>query len=309
MPVTCFYPGCTVKAINSHLLQKNGILSVLAPNKHLWQIEIAEFNFERFKFEDRGINEIFSFNCFCNDHDAKLFKKIESGSIDFDDYESCLLFCFRTLYNEKFTKMVNVSHHKCLIEKIPETFDNDEFKKQIEGEIKGIEDMKYNSDILWDDLLNNQQSFVFKHRDISPVELCVSSFYTYDTSIEMNAIGPDVRPSEIVINLFPYKGKTKLLMGYLKQDEKKVKPYFNVFFSESEKRIWRRLTNLILFQCETWVCSDRLYKRTIQPVEQHFYDAIKYIANDYDERKNFDINISEASFPIKLKQWAKGNAR
>ncbi len=91
------------------------------------------------------------------------------------------------------------------------------------------------------------QIFNYGCPDKSRVELCISSFYTYDTSIEIAAFKNQEKPADLVINFFPYKEKSILLMGYHKLDEKKVKGYFNAIFIESEKRIQRLLTNLILF--------------------------------------------------------------
>jgi hypothetical protein len=301
----CRYPGCEEKPINSHLLQKNGILSKIAPDKHLWQLEINNYSETQFKFESRGINEIFSFDCFCSDHDTNLFKKIEGGKIDFGDYRSCLLFSLRTLFNEIFRKEVNVLHHLCLISRLPSKFDNDEFRAHIKSEELGIEDLKLTEKLIWDDLNKGTESFVLQHRVFSRLELCISASYTYDTSAEMLK-QPEVRPADLIINFFPYQDSSILIMGYKKHDEKKVKSYMNCFFKESERRVGRLLTNLLLFQCETWVCSDTLYKKKIRGIENYFFNAVKFSVKNYNERKNFDINIFESDFPKKFASWNTG---
>ena len=101
---TCYHPECNEKSINSHILQKNGILSSIAFDNHLWEHQINHFKEPHFYFKRTGINEIFSFKCFCENHDNQLFKKIESKNIDFTDYESLLLFTLRTIYNENLEK-------------------------------------------------------------------------------------------------------------------------------------------------------------------------------------------------------------
>lgn len=89
---TCMYPGCTNKSINSHIMQKNGILSSIAEDKHLWELKIDNFKKEYIGFKKKGINKIYTFLGFCIEHDTSVFKKIETeGKIDFDDYTSCLL--------------------------------------------------------------------------------------------------------------------------------------------------------------------------------------------------------------------------
>ena len=116
---TCYHPNCNNKSINSHILQKNGILSSIAIDGHLWELEINQFKNPRIGFKRTGINKIYSFNCFCNKHDRELFEKIETKVIDFNDYESCLLFTLRTIYNEMFRKQVNLKVYEKLAAKIP----------------------------------------------------------------------------------------------------------------------------------------------------------------------------------------------
>jgi len=47
---TCLHPGCNKKAINSHIMQKNGILSSISEDNHLWESSIDHFTEELFVF-------------------------------------------------------------------------------------------------------------------------------------------------------------------------------------------------------------------------------------------------------------------
>lgn len=310
---SCFHPNCSEQSINSHILQKNGILSSIAPNNHLWQMEVDNFKESLFVFKRRGLNEIYSFNCFCREHDSNLFAKIETGEIDFNDYESCLLFNLRILYNEMYRKQVNVLHFKLLIEKAPEKYNNPRFIEEIRQQELGIKDLQFTENKIWSDLNNNTQSFVFENRILSKIELCLSSFYDFETTDEgneykaMNNGNEMERFSDIFINLFPHKNKSVLLMGYNKLDEKKVKGYFYCFFKENEKRVERRLTNLMLFQCENWVCSENLYGKKIYGNEALFAGATWFSGRNTNERRNFDLNIWDDKFASKLKVWTKAN--
>lgn len=253
----CYHPDCNEKSINSHILQKNGILSSIAKDNHLWEHIINQFKEPHFQFKKTGINEIFSFNCFCQKHDSELFKSIETETIDFSDYKSCLLFTLRTIYNEKFRKEVNIDMYKDMLKSEFSSEMNIEFLLlTLEQEKLGLNDLELNEKDIWKDINENTESFIFEVREISKIELCLSAFYNYETTLEMNLYkfktGKDMeRVSGIFINIFPYKGKTILLKGYNKIDEKSVKAYFYTFFKESEKRVQRKLTNLFLFACET----------------------------------------------------------
>lgn len=309
---TCFYPGCNELSINSHILQKTGILSAIATNQHVWEQDINLFYNPRFKFKCTGINQAFSFKCFCNKHDTELFKRIESSEIDFTDYESCLLFTIRTILNEKFRKMVNLEMYQCIYKRGPENINEIFFKSYVENETLGLEDIDFIEENIWNDLLDGTKSFSFNYRDMSPINICLSSFFNYDTSQEMqdhikNFGKPMERVSDIFINFFPYKNKSILLMGYHVKDEKKVKGYFNMYFKQKQERVQRLITNLMLFNCETWAVSDALYKKQILPIEDLFAKSSEYAVSDdfSNERRNFDLNIYRNDFLRQMKRWSK----
>ena len=309
----CYHPNCNKKSINSHILQKNGILSTIADNnRHVWEMIINQFKEPHFQFKKTGINDVYSFKCFCNEHDSNLFKKIEKGKIDFKDYESCLLFTLRTIYNEIFRKEVNLKLYQCLHNKIPEKFDNPYFHEFVRQEDLGLKDLKKEENDIWNDINNGTKSFVFEHRHIPKIDACLSAFYNYDTSEEMqnyiNKYGVDMeRISSIFINCFPYNNSSILLMGYNKKDEKKVKAYFYTFFREKEKFMQRYLTNLFLFRCETWVCSDTFHKKNISGVENIYADATKFSMKELNERRIHPLNFFKGDFKQQLKDWRKIN--
>ena len=306
----CYHPSCSEKSINSHLLQKNGILSSIAPDKHLWELGINHFKEPIFSFERKGINKIFSFNCFCNKHDTELFKKIETEKIDFSDYETGLLFSLRSLYNEIFRKEVVIKTNKCLIKTLPEKFNNPIFKEETRQQELGLKDLKHIEDDVWNDLQNNTQTYVFESREIEKIEFCVSSFYNYDTTEEMQKYIRENnkemdRVAEIFINCFPQEENSILLMGYNKKDEEKVKGYFYTFFKEKEKKVQRKITNLALFNCETWVASDKFYEQNVEGIEEIFSDAVNFSNRNLNERRTFDLNFFKADFKDKFKIWKK----
>lgn len=307
--VSCYHPYCNEKSINSHILQKNGILSSISKDNHLWEHVLNQFKEPHFQFKRTGINEIFSFNCFCQKHDSELFKSIETENIDFKSYKSCLLFTLRTIYNEKFRKEVNIKIYETIL--VSELYKNKnlEFiKLTLEQEKLGWNDLLQNENDIWKDLNENSQSFVFEVREIEKIELCLSAFFNYETTIEMNLYrhqyGKDMdRISDIFINLFPYKNKSVLLMGYNKIDEKSVKGYFYTYFKESEKRVQRKLTNLFLFACETWVISEKLYTQKFKGIEDAIAYASKYSIKNYNERQNFALNMFLENFKFEMQKW------
>lgn len=307
---TCFYPGCNKSSINSHILQQNGILTELEENGHVMQMEMNPFESDIHFFKRTGINKAFSFKCFCTYHDTELFKNIETKEIDFSVYRNNLLFTLRTKYNEKFRKMVNARMREILIEKHSDIFNVAHLEGINEQEKLGISDIEKTEKIIWNDLINNQESFVFLIREINKIPLCLSAFYNYETTRELNEYirinGKDrENVSDIFINVFPYLGKTKFMMGYKKKDEKTVKQYVNSVFKESEKRLLSKLTNLLLFQCETWITSESFYHERIKKCEGNFGFAAEFSNANDNERVFFKLNLFKDTFCQDFKEWKK----
>lgn len=308
----CMYPDCTERAINSHIMQKNGILSSIAEDQHLWESGVNHFKAEYIGFQKKGINKIYTFLGFCNTHDTEVFKKIESkDKIDFNDYESCLLFALRTACNEYRIKEIVIKQQECILSH-PDTESNGMLEVSVEQSKIGLQDLSFQIDSMWDDLQNKTESFVFEHREIELFELCLNSIYTYDTSQEIqNHIivhGKDMeRTSEIFISLFPYRDKSILLMGYHKEDTAKLKSFVNLFFKENEKRLKRRLSSLITFNCETWVCSNKLYKSKFEGLDSEFFKSMLFSGENGNERKTFAVNIFSENFKEEFRGFVNRN--
>lgn len=308
---SCYFPGCKNKSINSHILQKNGILSAIASDNHLWRYQVEHFDEDLFIFKKVGINKVYTFLGFCNEHDTNLFKKIETNTINFNDYESCLLLLLRTVYNEVWLKEVVIKMLQCTYDN-PQISSNKNFlSDNIEQNKIGLLDLKFIEKELWKDINTKSENFVFHWKEFELQEFCTNGVYTYDTSEERSKYiavhNKDIeRLSEIFVTFFPYNGKSILVMGYHKCDEKKVKGYVMTFFKETEKRTLRKLTNFALFHCETWVCSEKFYKQNFEGIEEIFPKLIEYsLTRISNERTVFDLNIFENSFRTKLEAWKK----
>ncbi|MBG6062911.1 hypothetical protein IWX83_002717 [Flavobacterium sp. CG_9.1] len=307
---TCFHPDCSEKSISSHILQKNGILSSIAEDGHVIEMQINKFNENVHSFRKIGINKAFSFNCFCSTHDTELFKTIEVEEIDFSNYRNLLLFTLRTVYNEKFRKLVNVSMYECLIANHSDLFDMAVLNGSLSQEKLGINDLQKTENVIWKDLNNSSESYVFKVREISIKGICLSAFYNYETSLELQQYIRKYRKdkedvSDIFVNLFPNKDKSVFMMAYKKENESDVKAYVNEFFTDSEKRLERKITNLMMFQCETWVISNNFYSKKINKNEGAFSYAASFSCENMNERKFFDLNIFHESFANKYRIFKK----
>jgi hypothetical protein len=84
-----------------------------------------------------------------------------------------------------------------------------------------------------------------------------------------------------------------------------VKGYINAFFSDNEKRLERKITNLMMFQCETWAVSNKFYINNIAKTEDAFAFAVEFSLKNMNERKFFDLNIFRADFPAKYNEFRR----
>ena len=146
---SCYFPGCKNKSINSHILQKNGILSSIATDGHLWRYQVQYFDDDLFVFKKVGINKIYTFLGFCNEHDTNLFKKIETNTIDFSDYESSLQFLLRTVYNEVCLKQVVIKMLECTRDSPQLQSDSYFLNANIEQNKVGLVDLKFLENEIW----------------------------------------------------------------------------------------------------------------------------------------------------------------
>lgn len=309
----CMHPNCNEKAIKSHIMQKNGILSSIAEDKHLWESSVDHFKREYIGFRKKGINKIYTFPGFCNNHDRSIFSKIETeGAIDFQDYESCLLFALRTTYNELWLKEVVVKMQECVINHSGVDTDKKKLRELVRQNKLGIIDLSYYTKSMWSDLENKNKSFVFQHREMKYEEICLNALFTYDTSSEIEDYlyknGKDMsRTSGIFISYFPYNGKSILLMGYHKDDTAKVKSYVNLFFKENFKRTQKRLSSLIILNCETWICSDTFYKEKFEGLDSEFFKAMELSIKNGNERKTFGFDLFKTDFKGVFKNFIDKN--
>ncbi|WP_035337284.1 hypothetical protein [Dokdonia sp. PRO95] len=309
----CMHPNCNDKAINSHIMQKNGILSSIADKNHLWELSVDHFKEEYIGFKKTGINKIYTFTGFCNNHDTSIFSKIETeGEIDFEDYESCLLFALRTAYNEIWVKEVVIKLQECLLLNTEIEINENVLQKTIKQNRLALKDMEFYTTSMWEDLNSQSESFVFEFREMEYQEICLNSIYTYDTSKEIMEYqykyGKDMeRPAEIFISFFPYAFKSILLMGYHKDDTSKVKSFVNLFFKENKKRTNRRLSSLISFNCETWVCSPAFYEQKFKGLDSEFFKAMQFSGRNGNERKTFDVDFFKPDFRSKFKTFIEKN--
>lgn len=270
----CIVEGCTENAINSHLLQKNGIINLIAENQHVRQVSYDKFPDVKYKIKLVGVNQALSFKGFCQSHDRALLKSIEHEVIDFDNYKSQLLLSYRALLKEYRDKEVMVDFFTRILNS-----DLDGFTKDIEG-IKTVIlgntymmwDLEFDMKCIHEDLHSEQLSFDFIVLSIPRIEICTSTAFSF-TSLADNLVfknnsykKEEPMPS-VILNLIPTTVDSKFIIGYNKVNEKYLKDKIMGYKLLSESNLLKVISDMLIRNFEMWACSKSFYQKSIKPRE------------------------------------------
>ena len=110
---TCLYPAqppCTSQAIAAHSIQNSGTLGGLSEGGHVGMLETRPMfgdSPDLPDFEDRGRNQATTFKGLCGDHDADLFRPIDTNPLDLADPEHVFLLTYRSALKEAYAIVRN----------------------------------------------------------------------------------------------------------------------------------------------------------------------------------------------------------
>jgi len=271
---TCMAPNCDEKCINSHVLQKNGILSEISFNNHIIEVkptniwEISDLGI--FKYQEIGINEGFSFPGFCAYHDSEIFKPIESNEVDFFLYKFQCLFSYRGLCQEirrkqqveLFLSNIISVREKFTIMNVSEIFED--FKLGIG---LGIKNLNYYKSEFEKDIFGEEENFQFTTLKRPYLEVCTSAPVNIKDpdekepdSIEeyINNANNSIMPATF-ISIFPTKSESIWLIG----EHKKHSSSFTTKLINSDYEI--ALSELLILRMEYWCMSQNFLNKFIKP--------------------------------------------
>jgi hypothetical protein len=274
---TCFEYGCHSLAIESHLLQKNGIIDRIADDRHVYEF-IASTYAEPYhlKFQRRGINKVFTFKGFCHDHDERIFSPIEKNSFDLKNDYNQLLFAYRTLINEIRKKEVALDCYNSLLAETSIPIDKQALYESINGTKMGITDSEQILDIIKESLsnpLNNK--FIFYSRILPKIEMCACGVITFETTNEINSLLKDkdlkfFQPlTDVFLTLLPFEDHSVLSIGFINGYNNKCDDYYaDLFNKRTDQYMLQILSNILILQCENWITSKTFYFEKIKTREE-----------------------------------------
>jgi len=299
----CQSPGCANDAINSHLLQRNGVLSHISENAHLIQIKPNDFfKIEKegmIQFQRVGINQAISYPLFCNYHDTSIFTEIESSSIDFLNYRSQLLFSYRSLCAELRKKERNVDIAKSVINSnilsqlLSKTFFDNE-RMSLKGNQLAVDDLSSYKEELEIELKNPEGTFYFETLVFPPYKVSISAVFSYVDNLKniLNRYSDSAPLNTVFFNVVPQPHNLYVIMGYKRdKTDEWILNYINKWNSCDPENVGLLLSDLVT-RVETWAMAQSVYSNIsttdLQRFKAYFLNSLN---SGIDNRDLYGDNL------------------
>lgn len=265
----CLHPNCENPAINSHLLQKNGVLNQISEKSHLYELVQNDY-FKIYKgektliFKRNSINNILSHPLFCNYHDTLLFRVIEKSDIDFNQIHSQTLFSYRALCGELWKKYRNLEFYNRLansngLKLLLSNHEKLTNKTLIESHTLGISDLLKYKNIL-EDINQIPNKFTFVTYRVPKLDICGSGVFS---PISNNEFPYQENPFPTVfINIVPFNDHLYIILGRsLEFTNHWIDKYFKEWESNYLEKYELLISDLLATRIESWAISPSLFEK------------------------------------------------
>lgn len=289
----CMCKDCDETAINSHLLQKNGILSRIFESGHVYEPRQNDllndsFGLSPFGFKKVGINKALSISLFCNKHDTTIFKEIETKDADLTSYRSHLLLTYRTTCAEKRRKEREIEICKRVLNSniLRSQYGSRlQFMKDLQdGFTYGNLDLEKYKNKLEAEIENPSEAFVFYDRNFPISGIYASS--TFSLTDDSSLVDLDSPLGLFILHIIPEKNGSKIILGYEKKYVKSwQKNYIERIINVDDNTIEEYLTSLFI-RVNGWGISPNVFNQLSKDKIDYFFklfeeDIFNIISEDY----------------------------
>lgn len=299
----CQVDGCKEAAINSHLLQRNGILNNITENNHL--IEARPTDFFKWnavdcpvEFRQVGINQAISLSVFCDKHDTELFRKIEQDSLDLDDYETQLLLSYRVVCAEIVKKEQNIEITKRIQNANTLNFPTSLLNTEINGYQLGLRDLNEYKKLIESELSVPTSKFNFYHYSYPKIAVAASATFSYEVDagtrqgIEKSFEGK-IWDSGF-IHVIPTETSLEIVVGYHEDHTNShLVEYTNSWENLDDTALKMQLTDLFAARIEGWVMSPSLFRTLSNNAKEKFMRYFSDNAANYNMLQRPDFSLFE----------------
>jgi len=268
----CATENCSGTAINSHLLQRNGILNSIAEDGHLVELRIKDaFRWQNehspIEFKKVGIWSALSMPIFCSQCDSSLFKSIESQALNLFDYRTFVLLCYRVVCAEQRKKQQNVEIYERLLgaETLKGIIDSTKVELFLKGFKLGVDDLERLKHIVKMELENGQNIFEFATYTYPLIKVYGASLFSVVDRYDPDEMAMSLF-DDVYIHVIPSTHELFILCGYLKEYKTNwIVEYTQSWANLTDENLKLKLSNLFAARIENWGMAPSLFNQI--PVE------------------------------------------
>ena len=264
----CMVDNCDEIAINSHLIQQNGLLSNISSNGHLIELRMIDAykwvnNKLPFEFCRVGIKHALTHKIFCSKHDSGIFKPIETDCTNFESLEAFLLLSYRSVCAEIRKKEINIDQFtemlksKVLLGKIEYDF----YNSNIEGNKLGIQDLMILKKDFEAEIESKRGKYRFFVHKYPKFEIYASAIFSAnDIDYFQHFLEPDL--DNVYIHFLPLVDNFLILVGYdCDHVSDKIITFCDSWLNLSMENLQKKVTTLFTYNVENWGLSIDLYNK------------------------------------------------
>jgi hypothetical protein len=300
LSLPCMCTGCSEPSINSHLLQKKGILSKVFESGHMYEPRPSNIFQEQFihnpsELKRVGVEQALSVHTFCKTHDENIFGEIEKCNLELNNYRHCLLLSYRTVCAEARRKECEVEVCKRFLESNTiRQMDNEEqldYFKENQASFKlGQRDLLYHVSKIEKELEQPEHEYMFYHKEFPISGIYCSTTLSLDNFFDTNS----EKPLDLfLLHVIPTENKTHIVLGFDKNNESNwAKSYFQELMAIDDNTIEEYLTSLLI-RTNGWGISPSVYEELSRDKIAQFFklyeeDRDALIPQRYEHFNLFD---------------------
>lgn len=295
----CLHNNCEKNAINSHLLQKNGIINNIALDGHVIELGDTDFFKEENKVSQHkkiGINQAFSLKLFCNEHDTELFKSIEQSEINFYNYRTSLLLSYRALCAEIRKKEINIEFFNWVLNQHNLNIDTEFINIFLQGTVIGKRDLEFFKTHLECEILSHQISlpkFKFEVFEYSYIPVCASAIITFENQCNLSInVDPFAITPVTFISVVPYKNKTTIICGYsINHTDNNLHAFIESWRNLTDVEFQISMTKLLAGHIETWCMSPSYFAKIPKNIKANFLNNWDSNIMNFAHEKSVNFNL------------------
>ncbi|MEG4586211.1 hypothetical protein QUA54_13485 [Microcoleus sp. MOSTC5] len=291
----CLWPksDCTENCIKAHSIQNGQILDQLASNNHVvMAVPTQNLNTgPEIEFQQVGRNLATTFTGLCQKHDSELFRPIDINEFDVSNQQQKFLIAYRSVLRELHTRIKAAIDLQTPYQKIVELGKCDPNNRDISELVtntlaNACDFYLYKQE--YDKIYNTNSFTKIEHKCIRIERNCplaVSSLFDPIKSI----IGRKrLKPKLIVLNVFPQKQDTIILLSYLRDHQEDLRPYANEIINASVEDQLYLLSKTILRYCENFVISPQHFnlfsQEKIDTIKNFYLATLTLIDLDHNDK-------------------------